>query len=39
VLKDEKIGEELAAAIMGSKDVDEALADAESRINDVLSNL
>lgn len=33
------IGEELAAAIMGSKDVDEALADAESRINDVLSNL
>ncbi len=33
------IGEELAAAIMGSKDVDEALADAESRINDMLSNL
>ncbi len=33
------IGEELAAAIMGNKPVDEALEDAESRINDMLANL
>ncbi|SDG73154.1 carbohydrate ABC transporter substrate-binding protein, CUT1 family [Vibrio xiamenensis] len=33
------IGEELAAAITGNKSVDDALADAEHRINDMLSNL
>ena len=33
------IGEELASAITGVKPVDEALADAESRVNDLLSNL
>lgn len=33
------VGEELAAAITGSKPIDEALADAEHRINDMLSNL
>jgi multiple sugar transport system substrate-binding protein len=33
------IGEELAAAITGSKPIDDALADAESRVNDMLSNL
>lgn len=33
------LGEELAAAITGSKDVDSALADAESRVNEMLENL
>lgn len=33
------LGEELAAAIMGDKPIDEALADAEQRVNDMLSNL
>nr|WP_321269581.1 extracellular solute-binding protein [uncultured Tolumonas sp.] len=33
------IGEELAAAITGAKDVDSALADAESRVNEMLANL
>ncbi len=33
------IGEELAAAITGAKDVDAAMADAESRVNEMLANL
>ena len=33
------IGEELASAITGVKSVDDALADAEARVNDLLSNL
>ncbi len=33
------LGEELAAAIMGDKPIDDALADAEQRVNDMLSNL
>lgn len=33
------IGEELAAGITGAKSIDEALADAEQRVNDLLSNL
>ncbi len=33
------LGEELASAITGAKGIDEALADAEHRINDMLSNL
>ncbi len=33
------LGEELAAAITGNKSVDKALADAEYRINDMLSHL
>jgi multiple sugar transport system substrate-binding protein len=33
------LGEELAAAITGAKPVDEALVDAEGRVNDMLSNL
>lgn len=33
------LGEELAAAITGAKPVDEALVDAEDRVNDMLSNL
>ncbi len=33
------LGEELAAAITGAKPVDEALTDAEVRVNDMLSNL
>jgi multiple sugar transport system substrate-binding protein len=33
------IGEELAAAITGAKDIDSALADAESRVNEMLANL
>lgn len=33
------IGEELAPAISGQKPIDEALADAEHRINDLLSHL
>ncbi|MBB6056125.1 extracellular solute-binding protein [Tolumonas osonensis] len=33
------IGEELAAAITGAKEVDAALADAESRVNEMLANL
>ncbi|KRB60065.1 sugar ABC transporter substrate-binding protein [Rhizobium sp. Root708] len=32
------IGEEVAAAIMGQKDIDAALADAETRVNDLLAN-
>lgn len=33
------IGEELAAAITGNKSIDDALADAENRVNDMLSHL
>ncbi len=33
------IGEELAAAITGTKEVDSALSDAESRVNELLENL
>lgn len=33
------LGEELAAAITGNKSVDDALSDAQSRINELLSNL
>jgi multiple sugar transport system substrate-binding protein len=33
------IGEELAPAIAGQKPIDDALADAENRINDLLSNV
>jgi multiple sugar transport system substrate-binding protein len=33
------IGEELAPAIAGQKSIDDALADAEHRINDLLSNV
>jgi len=33
------IGEEVGAAITGSKGVDEALQDAQSRVNDLLNNL
>lgn len=33
------IGEELAAAITGGKSIDEALADAEYRVNDMLAHL
>lgn len=33
------LGEELASAITGTKDVDSALADAESRVNEMLENL
>ncbi|KAA3509466.1 sugar ABC transporter substrate-binding protein [Agrobacterium rosae] len=33
------VGEEMNAAIIGQKDVDAALADMESRINDLLANL
>jgi multiple sugar transport system substrate-binding protein len=33
------IGEEVGAAISGQKDIDAALADAETRVNDLLSNL
>ncbi|RQW62350.1 extracellular solute-binding protein [Vibrio viridaestus] len=33
------IGEELAAAVIGDKSVDDALSDAQQRVNDMLSNL
>ncbi|WP_428776421.1 extracellular solute-binding protein, partial [Vibrio sp.] len=33
------IGEDLAAAITGAKPIDQALADAERRVNDMLANL
>lgn len=33
------IGEEIASAITGNKGVDDALKDAESRVNDLLNNL
>jgi multiple sugar transport system substrate-binding protein len=33
------LSEELAAAITGAKPVDQALHDAETRINDMLTNL
>ena len=33
------LGEELASAITGTKDVDSALSDAESRVNEMLENL
>jgi multiple sugar transport system substrate-binding protein len=32
------IGEEVASAVTGQKDIDAALADAESRVNDLLAN-
>ncbi len=33
------IGEEMASAVTGQKSVDSALADAESRVNELLANL
>jgi multiple sugar transport system substrate-binding protein len=33
------VGEEMSAAITGQKDVDSALADMESRVNELLANL
>lgn len=33
------VGEEVGSAVTGQKDIDAALADAESRINDLLANL
>ncbi|MEO5807880.1 extracellular solute-binding protein [Devosia sp.] len=33
------LGEEVASAVTGQKDIDAALADAQSRINDLLANL
>ena len=33
------VGEEMSAAITGQKDVDAALADMESRVNELLANI